>query len=112
MNNIGQPRSCALMKEYELLLKKLHSLRSKVVINGVLPRIGASNEWCSRALALNLQVWRKCNELGFTFADYWGKFYGNRSLFAQDGLHFNRASNGLLHSLYEELLGMSFLGRK
>ena len=89
VNNIGPRCSVALRKEYYSLLQRLRETRKPVLVTGVLPRLGESTEWYSRAMSLNQYVRRQCKSMGLGYVDLWDEFMDNRRFFRWDGLHLS-----------------------
>ena len=100
VNNIGPRRSVELVNNYHSLLRKLREARKPAVITGILPRTTVSNEWHSRALAVNASVQHMCQNMGFLFIDLWGEFYGRASYYLGDGLHLSDEGARALRDAY------------
>ena len=91
VNDVKKVGTCELREQYKRLVERMSKSRVKGVVSGVLPRLDVGVEWLSRAIGLNEFVKGLCEELGLVFVDVWGGFYGNRRLYAMDGLHLSRA---------------------
>lgn len=100
VNNIGPRASVKIKKEYHSLLQRLRETRKPVFITGVLPRLWATNEWYSRALALNSSVRGMCSDMGLCFIDLWEEFYGCERYYARDGLHLSDEGARVLGACY------------
>ena len=100
VNNIGPRASVRIEKEYRSLLQRLSEARKPVYITGVLPRIWASSEWHSRALALNFSVRKMCADMGLHYVDLWDEFYGRNMYYLRDGLHLSDEGARVLAAKY------------
>ena len=100
VNNIGPRASVKIVKEYHSLLQRLSETRKPVYITGVLPRIWASSEWYSRALALNCSVRQMCADMGLHYVDLWDEFYGSNRYYLRDGLHLSDEGARVLAAKY------------
>lgn len=100
VNNIGPRASVKLVKDYHSLLQRLSEARKPVYVTGVLPRLRASSEWHSRALALNSSVRKMCKDMGLHFVDLWDEFYGNNRYYLWDGLHLSDEGARVLAAKY------------
>ena len=103
VNNIGPRASVKLVSDYHSLLQRLSEARKPVYVTGVLPRLRASSEWHSRALALNCSVRRMCADMGLHFVDLWDKFYGNSRYYLRDGLHLSDEGARVLAAKYRSV---------
>lgn len=104
VNDIGKTHSEELLNNYRDLLRAMKDGRRQVIVTGILPRRGVSDEWSSRALGVNGRVGKLCQELGMTFVDEWDRFYGSWFLYQRDGLHFSEKGVQLMSSIYENVL--------
>lgn len=104
VNNIGPKRSEELVEQYKALLAKLQESRKPVVVTGILPRAGATQEWYSRALAVNERVSVVCQAMGFQFVDKWEVFFGRSDLYRPDGLHLSDEGARVLGAAYQHAL--------
>ena len=59
-NDIGYKRSEELIKRYRELIEKMKDSGRRCMISGILPRLGAGQEWKSRALCVNDRVRKLC----------------------------------------------------
>ena len=73
------------------------------MISGILPRLGASQEWESRALCVNDRVRKLCSSENIRFLDLWSEFQ-NRDLFAVDGVRLSRKGVELFSASLETCL--------
>lgn len=88
-NDIGYKRSEELLAGYRRLIEKMKDSGRRCIISGILPRLGAGQEWKSRALCVNDRVRKLCSLEDIRFLDLWTEFQ-NRDLFADDGVHLSR----------------------
>ena len=88
-NDVVKQRSEELMKKYEILIRTLKESGRRGVVSAILPRVGVSSDWLSRAIGINTRVEGLCRENGMHFIDNWEVFYGRRDLFQRDGVHLN-----------------------
>lgn len=89
VNNVGPRASVKIVNDYHSLLQRLKDARKPVYVTGILPRLRASSEWFSRALALNSTVKQLCLSMGLCFVDLWDQFYGCDRYYLRDGLHLS-----------------------
>ena len=89
VNDVGPRRSVKLVNDFHALLQTLRDARKPAIVTGILPRVLASNEWYSRALAANSSVQQMCSKMGFHFVDLWYDFYGREEYYLGDGLHLS-----------------------
>ena len=73
------------------------------MISGILPRLGAGQEWKSRALCVNDRVRKLCSSVNIRFLDLWAEFQ-NRDFFADDGVHLSRKGVELCSASLETCL--------
>ena len=90
VNDVKKVGTCELRQRYKRLIERMCESRVKGVVSGVLPRMDVGMEWLSRAMGLNEYVKGLCEESGLVFVDVWSGFYGNKGLYAMDGLHLSR----------------------
>lgn len=88
-NNVLATRSEELLKRYRLLLKKLKTKSSDIILSGILPRNRAGTYFYGKASYINNCLRVMCEEEGVSFVNFWDDFYGQRDLFLQDGIHLN-----------------------
>ena len=104
VNDVGSRRSVKLTQDYHSLLRNLREARKPVIVTGILPRMSASREWYSRALAANVSVEKLCSNMGFKFVDLWEEFYGQGIYYIRDGLHFSDRGASVLAEAYTNVL--------
>lgn len=100
VNNIGPRASVRIVGQYRSLLQRLREARKPVYVTGVLPRLRASNEWYSRALALNNSVKGMCTDMGLYFVDLWDQFFDCDRYYLRDGLHLSAEGARVLGAGY------------
>ena len=88
-NDIWYKRSEELIERYRELIEKMKDSGRRCMISGILPRLGAGQEWKSRALCVNDRVRNLCSSENIRFLDLWSEFQ-NRDLCAVDGVHLSR----------------------
>lgn len=104
VNDIASSRSEELVDRYRYLLSTIRREGKRTFVTGILPKLGASTEWSSRALAANDRISKLCVEQGMLFIDAWDKFYGRRDLYGRDGLHFSVKGVEILSGVYERAI--------
>ena len=100
VNNVGPRTSVKIVSDYRSLLQRLKDSRKPVYVTGILPRLRASSEWFSRALALNSTVKQLCLSMGLCFVDLWDQFYGCDRYYLRDGLHLSDEGARVLGAYY------------
>ena len=100
VNNVGPRASVKIVSDYRSLLQRLKDARKPVYVTGILPRLRASSEWFSRALALNSTVRQMCLSMGLCFVDLWDQFYGCDRYYLRDGLHLSDEGARILGAHY------------
>lgn len=101
VNDVGPRRSVKLVNDFQTLLQDLRETRKRTIVTGILPRAVASNEWYSRALAMNSSVNQMCEKMGLIFVDLWQDFYGRDDYYLRDGLHLSDDGARALGVAYE-----------
>ena len=86
-----QKRSEELVNNYKDMLDNLRSRGGTAVVHSILPGVGVSHEWQSRALGIKSRLEKITRDSGMTFIDSWARFYGKKYLYASDGVHLSRA---------------------
>ena len=99
-NDVGYKRSEVFIAE---LIEKMKVSGRRCLILGILPRLGAGQEWGSRAIGVNDKVRKLCNLENIRFLDFWTEFQ-NRDLFANDGVHLSRKGVDLFSASLEACL--------
>ena len=79
-NDVKNTNSEELLEKYKRLIGTLKEKRSKFIVSGILPRIGAENQ----------------------FLNLWNHFYDQRILFNHDGLHLNPVGSARLGRLLSD----------
>ena len=77
-----------MIERYRELIEKMKDSGRRCMISGILARLGAGQEWKSRALCLNDRVRKLCSSENIRFLDLWSEIQ-NRDLFADDGIHLS-----------------------
>src|SRR5678815_5091164 len=70
-NDIGHRRSEELIADYRRLIQKMKASGRRCMISGILPRLGAGQEWGIRALGVNERVKKLCFSENIWFLDLW-----------------------------------------
>lgn len=104
VNNVGPRASVRIVSEYRSLLQRLSGARKPVFVTGILPRLWASSEWYSRALALNSAVKQMCSDMGLHFVDKWEVFHRCERYYIRDGLHLSDEGARVLGAYYREAI--------
>ena len=89
VNDVGKMGSEELYTWYRELMREMQESRRICLVQGVLPKLNAGQDWQSRAIGMNERVKELCREYGIGFADYWNRFYGKQEMYARDGTHFS-----------------------
>ena len=89
-NEIGKTGYIGITKKYSEIFENLANSDCNVIIAGILPRLKESQEWGSKAIAINRWLEQQCALLpNFTFLDLWDVMYANRYYYSKDGIHLN-----------------------
>ena len=88
-NDIKTTRSEELMAKFKNLIDSLKEKRSKCIVSGILPRIGAESQFYSKAFSTNNRLRSLCSKENIEFVNLWDHFYDQHTLFHSDGLHLN-----------------------
>ena len=92
-----------MLRTYKEAIREIKEKGKLCIVSGILPRRGESSYWSSRAIGMNDRLQKYCKEMdGVMFIDNWTRFYGNRKLYATDGIHLSRQGTNLLSVIIEE----------
>ena len=104
-NDVHKRRSEELVGLYKEALERVRRNGGIAVACGILPRMGHSREWCSRAIGFNRRIEEFCHENRLVFVDVWDRFYGCREMYARDGIHLSATGAAQLGSLVDDAVG-------
>ena len=90
-NDVLRTRSEELLDKYRRLIQqyKTKTNANNIIITGILPRVGAKNEFYNKAFSTNNRLQNLCSEENVSFVNMWNHFYRNKNLFQKDGIHLN-----------------------
>ena len=77
-------------------------LRIVASLSGILPRIGAENQFYNKAFSTNDRLKSLCSKENVEFLNLWNHFYDQRILFNHDGLHLNPVGSARLGRLLSD----------
>lgn len=105
-NDVVRTRSEELIAKYKRLIQSFKEKSSRIIISGIIPRMGANHRFFNVASSTNRRLANLCNEEGIGFVDTWDDFYYDRTLFVKDGVHLNQVGSArfgrLLHEAVKE----------
>ena len=88
-NDVKNMNSEELLEKYKRLIGTLKEKRSKFIVSGILPRIGAEKQFYNKAFSTNDRLKSLCLKENVEFINLWNHFYDQQILFNHDGLHLN-----------------------
>lgn len=103
-NDIKMTNSEELLEKYKRMIYELKSRRSKFMVSGILPRIGAESQFYSKAFSTNSRLKSLCTHENVEFVDLWNHFYDQGMLFNRDGLHLNPVGSARFGRLLNDAL--------
>ena len=71
------------------MISALKAKRSKFIVSGILPRIGAEGQFYNKAYSTNDRLKSLCSKENVEFINLWNHFYDQQILFNHDGIHLN-----------------------
>ena len=101
-NDVQNTNSEELPEKYKRLIDTLKEKRSKFIVFGILPRIGAENQFYNKAFSTNDRLKLLCSKENVEFLNLWNHFYDQRILFNHDGLHLNPVGSACLGRLLSD----------
>ena len=101
-NDVKNTNSEELLEKYKRLIGTLKEKRSKFIVSGILPRIGAENQFYNEAFSTNDRLKSLCSKENVEFLNLWNHFYDQRILFNHDGLHLNPVGSARLGILLSD----------
>ena len=101
-NDVKNSNSEELLEKYKRLIGTLKEKRSKFIVSGILPRIGAENQFYNKAFSTNDRLKSLCSKENVEFLNLWNHFYDQRILFNHDGLHLNPVGSARLGRLLRD----------
>ena len=101
-NDVKNTNSEELLEKYKRLIGTLKEKRSKFIVSGILPRIGAENQFYNKAFSTNDRLKSLCSKENVEFLNLWNHFYDQRILFNHDGLHLNPVGSARLGRLLSD----------
>ena len=103
-NDVKNTNSEELPEKYKRLIGTLKEKRSKFIVSGILPRIGAENQFYNKAFSTNDRLKSLCSKENVEFLNLWNHFYDQRILFNHDGLHLNSVGSARLGRLLSDAM--------
>ena len=101
-NDVKNTNSEELLEKYKRLIGTLKEKRSKFIVSGILPRIGAENQFYNKAFSTNDLLKSLCSKENVEFINLWNHFYAQQILFNHDGLHLNPVGSARLGRLLSD----------
>ena len=101
-NDVQRTRSEDLLCRYRQLIRSFKVKSNRIVISGIVPRIGAENRFYNIATSVNRRLANLCREEGIGFVDTWDNFYHDTYLFSGDGVHLNQVGAAQFGRLLHE----------
>ena len=101
-NDVKNTNSEELLEKYKRLIGTLKEKRSKFIVSGILPRIGAENQFYNKAFSTNDRLKSLCSKENVEFLNLWNHFCDQRILFNHDGLHLNPVGSARLGRLLSD----------
>ena len=109
-NDIGRTGSVELLRRYKEALGRIRDGGGVPVVCGILPRVRVSDEWQSKAIAMNSMLEQHCKSNGWTFIDNWDCFYGQDHMYQRDGVNLSQRGVRVLADSLESVITPPFLG--
>ena len=103
-NDVKTTNSEELMKRYRQMISTLKAKRSKFIVSGILPRIGAESQFYNKAFSTNNRLKSLCSEENVEFINLWNHFYDQQILFNRDGIHLNPVGSARFGRLLNDAL--------
>ena len=101
-NDVKNTNSEELLEKYKRLIGTLKEKRSKFIVSGILPRIGAEKQFYNKAFSTNDRLKSLCSKENVEFINLWNHFYDQQILFNHDGLHLNPVGSARLGRLLSD----------
>ena len=101
-NDVQRTRSEELMSKYKNMIKKYKDKKSRIIISGIVPRIGVKGRFYNIATSINRRLADLCKEEDVGFINTWDKFYYDNHLFSYDGVHLNQVGAARFGRLLDE----------
>ena len=93
-----------IIQSYKEVIEAAKLKGRKVVMMGIIPRRLETNEWHSRAIAINDRIKSICRNQLVNFIDVWEAFTEDESQFQRKGVHLsNKGSNNLADIIIRSL---------
>ena len=101
-NDVKRTRSEELLEKYRKTIQRYKTKSKKIIISGILPKIGTDSTFYDKAFSTNTRLISLCQQEGVEYINLWNNFYGQRSLFQQDGTHLNSVGSARMGRLLHE----------
>ena len=101
-NDVKNTNSEELLEKYKRLIGILKEKRSKFIVSGILPRIGAEKQFYNKAFSTNDRLKSLRSKENVEFLNLWNHFYDQQILFNHDGLHLNPVGSSRLGRLLSD----------
>ena len=88
-----------MLEKYKRLIGTLKEKRSKFIVSGILPRIGAEKQFYNKGFSTNDRLKLLCSKENVEIINLWNHFYDQQVLFNHDGFHLNPVGSARLGRL-------------
>ena len=105
-NDVSRSSSEELLDRYRRMIRKYKTKSNSILISGILPKIGAKNNFYDKAYSINNRLKTICALEKVDFFNLWDDFYNKSSLFLTDGLHLNPVGAAQLGRLFSEQVAL------
>lgn len=105
-NDVESSGSEELMAKYERMIRRYKSKTNRLIVSGILPRIGAPYSFYDKAYSTNNRLKSLCSQEKIDFVDLWDNFYDDSSLFQDDGLHLDPVGDARLGRLFSDQVSL------
>ena len=78
-----------LLGDFDSLLREAKRKTNRILVVGLIPRRGATDEHYYTAIGVNARLATLCKSLSLRYADPWRRFFGRNELYQGDGIHFS-----------------------
>ena len=105
-NDVESSGSEELMTKYRRMIQRYKDKTNRLIISGILPKIGAPDSFYDKAFSTNNRLKTLCTQEEVDFVDLWDNFYEDPSLFNDDGLHLNPVGSARLGRLFSDQVSL------
>lgn len=89
-NDVQRTRSEELLLKYQKLIKSFKEKSSRIIVSGIIPRLGVEDRFYNVATSTNRCLAEICKKENVGFVNTWDNFYYDDYLFSKDGVHLNQ----------------------